>query len=143
MNGLIWLAFGWQPHRRGVLGIVLAGILLIPGIATLWTAWGKLMAPLAPAPMPLSLAAFGALVINLFCAFTLARVRNAGGSLSQAAFLSARNDALVNVAMIAAAVVTVFWRSPWPDFAVGSAGCISQSPTASCGPWGSQRFGIG
>jgi hypothetical protein len=44
----------------------------------------------------------GALLVNLSCAFILARVRHAGGSLSRAAFLSARNDVLANVAIIGA-----------------------------------------
>jgi len=40
--------------------------------------------------------------------------------LTRAAFLSARNDALANVAIIAAGVVTAFWyASIWPDLIVG------------------------
>ena len=36
-----------------------------------------------------------------------------------AAYLSARNDALANVAIIVAGVVTFFWSSSIPDLAVG------------------------
>jgi Co/Zn/Cd efflux system component len=44
------------------------------------------------------------------------------GSLSRAPFLSARNDALANVAIIGAGLVTAFaWHSPWPDLVVGLA----------------------
>jgi Co/Zn/Cd efflux system component len=50
----------------------------------------------------------------------LTSVRHAGGSLSRAAFLSARNDVLVNVAIIAMGVVTVWTRSGWPDLILGS-----------------------
>jgi Co/Zn/Cd efflux system component len=39
--------------------------------------------------------------------------------LSKAAFLSARNDALANAAIIAAALATVYARSAWPDLIVG------------------------
>jgi Co/Zn/Cd efflux system component len=49
----------------------------------------------------------------------LARVRHVGGSLSRAAFLSARNDVLANVAIIAAGGVTLWWASAWPDLLVG------------------------
>jgi len=50
----------------------------------------------------------------------LARYRSQGGSLTRAAFLSARNDTLANVAIIAAGLVTAFlWRSAWPDLIVG------------------------
>src|SRR3546814_10764072 len=49
-------------------------------------------------------------------------LRHHGGSLTRAAFLSARNDALANLAFIAAAIVSVFvWRSAWPDLIVGLA----------------------
>ena len=83
---------------------------------------GKLNVPVAPAPLPLSLAGLGALMVNLICAFMLVRYRHHGGSLTRAAFLSARNDALANVAIIVAALITVFlWRSAWPDLIVGLA----------------------
>jgi len=41
------------------------------------------------------------------------------GSLTRAAFLSARNDALANIAIIAAGLVTAATVSPWPDLIVG------------------------
>jgi Co/Zn/Cd efflux system component len=119
VNGLILLGLGWGPRRRGALGLALAGILLVPAIATVWTAWGKLVSPAAPAALPLASTALGALAVNLTCAFLLTGVRHAAGSLSRAAFLSARNDVLANLAMIAAGAVTLLWRSPWPDLAVG------------------------
>lgn len=119
VNLLILLALGWGARRRAALGMVLAGILLAPAAATLWTAWEKVTAPAPPAAVPLSATALGALAVNLICALRLASVRHAAGSLSRAAFLSARNDVLANVAMIAAGVLTLFWRSAWPDLLVG------------------------
>ncbi len=119
VNGLILLALAWRPEHRARVGIVLAGLLLVPGIATAWTAWQKFALPIPPAPLPLSLAGLGALVINLTCAFLLARFRHAGDSLTRAAFLSARNDALANVAIVGAGAVTVVIRSAWPDLIVG------------------------
>lgn len=120
VNLLIFAALAWTPRNRSRLGMALAGILLIPGLATLWTAWEKFSIPIAPAPLPLSLAGAGALVINLTCALMLARYRDHSGSLTKAAFLSARNDAIANVAIIAAGFVTAFlWRSAWPDLIVG------------------------
>ncbi|MFX6202003.1 cation transporter, partial [Acinetobacter baumannii] len=62
----------------------------------------------------------GALLVNLSCAFMLVRFRHQKGSLTKAAFLSARNDAFANVASIAAGLVTAFlWSSAWPDLVVG------------------------
>jgi Co/Zn/Cd efflux system component len=121
INLLILIGLGWSAPRRAVLGKVLAGILLVPGLATLWTAWDKLWLPLPPAPIPLTLAGTGALVVNLTCAVILARYRHHSGSLTRAAFLSARNDAFANVAIIAAGLVTAATLSGWPDIVVGLA----------------------
>jgi len=119
VNFLILAALSWSARSRSRLGMVLAGILLVPGLATLGTAWQKVLSAAVPAPIPLSLIGAGALVINLSCAFMLSRYRSHSGSLTRAAFLSARNDALANVAIIAAGLVTALTSSPWPDLAVG------------------------
>jgi hypothetical protein len=50
--------------------------------ATLWTAWEKLAAPIAPAAVPLSVTGLGALVVNFGCALMLARWRRAASSLT-------------------------------------------------------------
>lgn len=120
VNLLILLALGWSAAARARVGMALAAILLAPALATLCTAWVKIGAPVAPAPLPLSLTGAGALAVNLACAVMLARHRHGGGSLTRAAFLSARNDAFANLAIIAAGLVTaLLWRSAWPDLLVG------------------------
>ena len=120
VNFLIFAALGWSAVLRARVGMALAVILLIPGLATLWMAWDKFNMPIPPDPVPLTLAGAGALVVNLTCAFMLSRYRAHSGSLTRAAFLSARNDALANVAIVAAGLVTAFiWASAWPDLIVG------------------------
>jgi Co/Zn/Cd efflux system component len=56
INLLILIGLSWSVARRALLGKVLAGILLVPGFATLWTAWDKFWLPVPPAPVPLTLA---------------------------------------------------------------------------------------
>jgi len=120
INILIAVAMGWNARRRAHLGMLLAAILLAPALAGLWTAWQKLASPVPPAPLPLTLTGIGALAINLSCALILARFRDHRGSLTKAAFLSARNDTLANIAVIAAGVTTAYlWHSAWPDMIVG------------------------
>ncbi|MFJ6322082.1 MULTISPECIES: cation transporter [unclassified Rhizobium] len=122
INLLIAIALGWSAYNRARVGMALAGILLVPGIATIWTAWQKFMIPVAPDPLSLALTGLGALVVNFSCALMLTRYRHHSGSLTRAAFLSARNDAFANIAIIAAGLVTAFvWRSAWPDLVVGIA----------------------
>ena len=87
INLLILMALGWSAGTRARVGMALAAILLVPGVATLWTAWQKFSVPVPPAPLPLSLAGAGALAVNLACALLLARFRGHAGSLTRAAFL--------------------------------------------------------
>jgi Co/Zn/Cd efflux system component len=119
VNFLIAIALGWSTRQRARLGMLLALILLAPALAGLWTAWQKLLSHAAPAPLPLALTGTGALIINFSCAFMLAKFRHQG-SLTKAAFLSARNDVFANIAIILAGAVTAYlWRSAWPDLLVG------------------------
>jgi Co/Zn/Cd efflux system component len=136
INILIAVAIGWTARRRAFLGMTLAIILLIPALAGIWTAWQKLASPVPPAPLPLTLTGMGALLVNLTCAFILARFRDHRGSLTKAAFLSARNDAFANLAIIAAGGVTAYlWRSAWPDLIVG-VGIAIMNADAAREVWG-------
>jgi Co/Zn/Cd efflux system component len=119
VNFLIAIAIGWSVRNRARVGMLLATILLVPALALLWTAWQKFNAPAAPEPWLLSITGFGALIVNVSCAFTLARFRHHRGSLTRAAFLSARNDAYANIAIISAGLITLSWNSSWPDLIVG------------------------
>lgn len=122
VNFLIFAALGWPATRRAQVGMMLAGILLVPALAFLWALWRKFADPIPPEATLLSLTGGGALIINVFCAFWLARWRHGQGSLLKAAFLSARNDAIANIGIIGAGLVTLFlWRSIWPDVMVGIA----------------------
>ncbi len=119
INILIFIALGWSLKNRALVGMVLASLLLIPTAAVIWTAWQKFGNPAPPEPWILSITGLGALIVNIVCAFILGRYRNHDDSLTKAAFLSSRNDALTNLAIIIAGVITFFWPSGWPDFTVG------------------------
>ncbi len=121
VNLLILLALGWSLRWRSRMALVLAGLLLVPGLATLVMAWQKFNSLVPPDAQALGLTGLGALTVNGLCAWLLARVRHSGGSLSKAAFLSARNDAVANVAIIGAGFVTAATASGWPDLVVGLA----------------------
>jgi Co/Zn/Cd efflux system component len=115
VNLLIFIALGWPLARRALVGKVMALIILGPAALAAWTATQRFAEPIAPDVLPLVVASIGAIAINGTSAWLLTSVRNVGGSLSRAAFLSARNDVLVNVTIIAMGVVTVWTRSGWPD----------------------------
>lgn len=121
VNFLIFAALGWSARNRARVGMFLAAVLLVPALALLWTTWQKFSSPVPPDPMLLSATGLGALLVNVGCALLLARFRHASGSLTRAAFLSARNDAFANVAIVAAGLITLRWASAWPDLLVGLA----------------------
>ena len=122
VNILIVVALGWSLAARARLGFVMAGIALLPGLAALWTGYQKLAGHGGvPDAHILGLVAAGAFVVNVFCAMLLMRHRETGGSLGKAAWLCARNDALANVAIIAAAFTTMLSPTIWPDLVVGGA----------------------
>jgi Co/Zn/Cd efflux system component len=57
--------------------------------------------------------------VNFACALMLAGYRHHAGSLTGAAYLSARNDVLANVAIVITGVVTAYTLSAWPDQIIG------------------------
>lgn len=118
VNSLILVGLLFAPLWRARLGMGLALLLVLPAAAGIIMLLHKIAAPTPPAPLPLSLTGLGALLVNTGCALILARVRSHAGSLTRAAFLSARNDALANIAIIAAGGVTALWPTIWPDIVV-------------------------
>jgi Co/Zn/Cd efflux system component len=119
VNFLVFMALAWSVRQRARVGMFLSGVLVVPVIAMVWALWNKFRDPLPPEALSLSLTALGALLVNVFCAFILARYREYRGSLTKAAFLSARNDAVANVAIIVAGAITAIWPTIWPDVVVG------------------------
>lgn len=120
VNLLIFFALVWSAATRARVGMVLAVLVMVPALALLWTLFQKWQNPVVPAPFTLTLVGLGALIVNIGCAALLVRFRHESGSLVRAAFLSARNDALANLAIMAAGLITAFlWASIWPDIIVG------------------------
>ncbi|MDZ4086980.1 MAG: cation transporter [Tabrizicola sp.] len=119
VNILIFFALAWTATRRANVGKLLAALLLIPALAFLWMLIAKLLHPTPPTAEALTLVGLGALAVNLTAALLLARHRRTQGSLTRAAFLSARNDAFANIGIIGAGLVTAAHPSIWPDIVVG------------------------
>ncbi|MFI2363894.1 cation transporter [Promicromonospora sp. NPDC019610] len=119
INLLIFVALSWPLARRAVMGKVMALIILGPAAVAAWQAVGRFAEPVAPDVVPLVVASLGAVVVNGTSAWLLARAHHHGGALGRAAFLSARNDVLVNVAIIAMGLVTAWTGSGWPDLVLG------------------------
>jgi len=119
INVLIFIALGWSLHRQAIAGKVMAVIIVVPALSAAWEAFSTIGDPVPPSPTALILTAGGAALVNLACALVLARFRRHDSSMARAAFLSARNDVVVNVAIIAMGVLTLWTASGWPDLILG------------------------
>lgn len=120
INMLVFFAVAWPASRRRTAGSVLAALILIPAVAAIVTVVVKILNPEPPSPEGLTGVALGALVVNLICAVILLRLRNEGSSLATGAWLAARNDALANILIIVAGLLTFVWATAWFDIIVGA-----------------------
>lgn len=119
VNFLIFLALGFSLTWRRRVGYFLIILLLLPSFLALLKAIDKFLNPTIPEPFTLSFIALGALIVNLFCAYLMLEHKKSDNSLLLAAFYSARNDAIANVAMIVAGFLTYYLYSHYPDLIVG------------------------
>lgn len=121
VNILIFVAMGWSLLARKRLSKFFSLLLLVPAISVLLSTIYEINNPSAPDAISLTAVGFGALLVNFSCALILAKFRNSQKSLVIAAYLSARNDALANLAIISAGITTIYWDSSIPDLVVGLA----------------------
>jgi Co/Zn/Cd efflux system component len=119
VNLLVFIALGWPLARRAVAGKFMTLVMLVPAMLAGWQAIVRFSDPVAPHVQPLVLTSLGAIAVNGTAAWLLVNVRHHGGSLSRAAFLSARNDVFVNLSIIAMGVATFWTDSGWPDLILG------------------------
>lgn len=119
INFLIYFAITLTIIKKAKISILLSIIMLIPGFTALWAVGQQIQNQEPPQAIELSVVAFGALIINCLCTFILIRFKDLSGSLTKAAFLSARNDAFANISIIFIGVITFFYSSIWPDIVVG------------------------
>jgi len=119
INFLIFFAISLTLTKKAKISILLSLIMLLPGVTALWAVWQQISYQEPPQALELSIVAIGALTINCLCTFILIRFKDFSGSLTRAAFLSARNDVIANIAIIITGIITYFYSSIWPDIIIG------------------------
>ena len=118
INALVLAALRWSAEGRRKASYGLAGLILIPALASFGMAIWKIINGAIPEPLALSGTALVAMVINLVCAVLLIQLRH-GSALTRGAWLAARNDVAANILIIGAGLLMMVWASPWPDIVVG------------------------
>ena len=130
VNILIFLAFSLAVVWRKRLSYIFALLMLLPGISFLYNALHQISNPVTPTGKGMSLVGLGAFVVNLYCATILNKFKEIQGGLAKAAYFSARNDAVSNILIIFAGIVTLFWISAIPDLIVGTVIFIMNADSA-------------
>ncbi|OFO18665.1 cobalt transporter [Corynebacterium sp. HMSC056F09] len=118
INALVLLALRWSAEGRRKASYGLAGLILIPALASYGMAIWKIITGAVPEPLTLSGTAVAAMLINLLCAVLLIQLRH-GSALTRGAWLAARNDVAASILILGAGLLMLVWASPWPDIVVG------------------------
>ena len=103
----------WRTASAGLKGLAMAGFGLWVIGATVWS----LIAKGVPDPVVMGSVGALALVVNVFCAVLLFRFRG-GDANMRSVWLCSRNDAIGNIAVMAAASGVFATGTAWPDLAV-------------------------
>jgi Co/Zn/Cd efflux system component len=112
----VLIGLGARP--RVLFGAATAFLMFVPGIWIAWKTVDQLLYGFVPDPLPMGAIGLLALAVNVYCAFLLMPHRE-GDSAHQGVWLSTRNDAIANVAIVIAAIATALFESIWPDVVVG------------------------
>lgn len=120
ITGLGLLALAWSPRARTRAALLQGGFLGVLGLGVLATTAYRVLVLHTPDAGTMGVVAFVALGVNIVSALLLLPHRE-GDASARAVWLFSRNDAIGNVAVIAAAGVVAVTATPWPDLIVAAA----------------------
>lgn len=117
--GLAVVAVEWSEYARAVAGLLQGLAMAGVGIAATVQIVHRILEGGAPSSTLMGGVAMLALSANGYCAYRLVRFRGGDASM-RAIWLSTRNDALLNILSIVAAVLIMITGSGWPDIVAGA-----------------------
>jgi Co/Zn/Cd efflux system component len=112
------LALGWADQTRTRVTLAQGWFLATLGIAVIGGAAWRAMNAIPPEADLMGGLGVAGLAINVCAALALLRFRQTGDAGARAIWLFSRNDALANIAVIAAAGLVAWLHSAWPDLIV-------------------------
>ncbi len=107
------MGLAWRGRAAMIKGLTMAAFGLVVWLRALWVA----QSGLTPEPLTMGAVGFLALIANVVVALMLFRFRG-GDSDMRSVWLCSRNDAIGNVAVMAAALGVFGTGTAWPDLAV-------------------------
>lgn len=111
------IALGWSAHARSRVALAQGLFLGTLGLGVIGFAIWRAMTAVAPEADLMGGIGVVALIVNVSAALVLSRFRE-GDANVRAIWLFSRNDALANIAVIAAAGLVAWTGKAWPDLAV-------------------------
>lgn len=112
------LALSWTVKIRARVAMTQGLFLGALGLGVLGFALWRAFDAQPPEAQLMGGIGVAALVVNVTAALMLARFREGGDAQARAIWLFSRNDALANIAVIAAAAAVAWTGKAWPDLAV-------------------------
>jgi Co/Zn/Cd efflux system component len=120
---ILALTVGGQKREvKRRFGLLIAALMAMPGLGALVQVWRQLGAGAVPDGQMIWVVSTLALAVNLSSAAVILAARRGPQPESiglRAAWLSSRNDAVANIAMIGAGFLVGITQSGWPDIVVG------------------------
>lgn len=113
------IVFEMGLRARWIAALIKAGCMGLIGIGVIGAALYRVFYGIVPDAPVMGTVGLAALAINAFVALLLYRFRNEDINM-QSAWLCSFNDALGNIAVLAAAAGVWFTQTRWPDLAVAS-----------------------
>lgn len=114
------LALTWAARTRAKVALTQGLFLGALGLGVLGFALYRALTATPPEAELMGGIGIAALAVNVTAALTLARFREGGDAQARAIWLFSRNDALANVAVIAAAGLVAWTGKAWPDLVVAA-----------------------
>jgi cation diffusion facilitator family transporter len=114
------LALGWAASTRARIAMTQGLFLGALGLSVIGMAIWRALNAIPPEAELMGGIGIAALIVNVAAAVILARFREGGDAQARAIWLFSRNDAINNVAVIAAAALVFWLDSAWPDIIVAA-----------------------
>lgn len=114
------LALAWSATARSRTALVQGCFLATLGIGVIASAAWRAFNAVPPEADLMGGIGVVALIVNATAVLVLAKFRGSGDANARAIWLFSRNDALANVAVIAAAGLVAWTASAWPDLVVAA-----------------------
>ena len=126
------IVFGRGVRAEQAAALVIAAILAVAGLHTLYDLWDKIVLPRPIEPFTIGFSAISAALIGYIILLALLRFRKDENPLVRATWVSTRNAVIMTTIFAAATYFTRMATERWPEYALDalSAGLLFQAAGA-------------